>query len=260
MHNVFRTFAQQTGVQLIRGILPKNIDDYINDAISEKVQIELNNGVQNDLQANANLQASVMSSVNTFRTLFRNARFSININDTNADGNGKVSYYEPTNGFYILNIPVVNSDIIVSKREYRINPMMFLGFSVEYGDTLRGNSIPCRIVGEDMIDITNGDYCNKASKGYPIVVLNSKPSIQHEIEVDNNSPQYQLSLYTNTEGAEISFLNIKYIKAPNVVKYDEDPSLRVNCDLPDYTHFDIVKRAVEKFHASMGVANSARLE
>ena len=49
-------------------------------------------------------------------------------------------------------------------------------------------------------------------------------------------------------------INIKYIKTPNVVKFDLDLNKCVNCDLPAYTHFDIVERAVLKFKASIGAS------
>ena len=40
---------------------------------------------------------------------------------------------------------------------------------------------------------------------------------------------------------------------PNVVKYDIDINKCVNCDLPEYLHFDIVENAVMKFYKSLGV-------
>ena len=48
-------------------------------------------------------------------------------------------------------------------------------------------------------------------------------------------------------------MNIKYIKTPNVVKYDDDVALQVNCDLPAYCHYEIVERAVQKYYASLGI-------
>lgn len=251
MHNTFRTLGQQMGMQLIRGILPESIDVYLNDVIIEKTQQELLGGVRTALQDSVNTQASTMSPINTFRTLYRSARYSINTDLVNPDTN-KVSFYNEANGFHIINIPTIDSDITVDEREYKINPMMFLGFSVEYETTLRGNAVACRLIGSDVLETTLRDYCNGASKDSPIVVLNSIPVIKDGIEQTGVISNEQLEIYTGTKDCKVKFLNVKYIKVPNVVKYDMDLVKCVNCDLPPYTHFDIVEKAVMKFYASVG--------
>ena len=49
-----------------------------------------------------------------------------------------------------------------------------------------------------------------------------------------------------------SNLRVSYIAKPATVKYAEDVgSLNVNCNLPEYLHGDIVKRAVDLYHASI---------
>ncbi len=251
MHNTFRTIGQQMGMQLIRGILPESIDIYINDVIIEKTQVELLNGVRTALQDSVNTQASTMSPINTFRTLYRSARYSINTDDVN-ETIKKVSYYNGANGYHIINIPTVNSNIAVDGQEYKINPMMFLGFSVEYQNTLRGNAIACRMIGSDVLETTLRDYCNGASKDAPIVVLNSIPVVENGIEKTGVISNEQLEIYTSTKDCKVKFLNVKYIKVPNVVKFDMDITKCVNCDLPAYTHFDIIEKAVMKFYASVG--------
>lgn len=251
MHNTFRTLGQQMGMQLIRGILPESIDVYLNDVIIEKTQVELLQGVRTALQDSVNTQASTMSPINAFRSLYRTARYAINTEDVNEDTK-KVSYYNANNGFHIINIPVVGSEITVDTKEYKISPMMFLGFSVEYDNTLRGNSIACRMIGSDVLETTLRDYCNGASKDSPIVCLSSIPIVENGLEKTGVISNEQLEIYTNSKGCEVKFLNIKYIKTPNVVKHDIDISKCVNCDLPAYTHFDIVEKAVAKFYASVG--------
>ena len=251
MHNTFRTIGQQMGMQLIRGILPESIDVYLNDVIIEKTQVELLQGVRTALQDSVNTQASTMSPINAFRSLYRTARYALNTEDVNYD-NKKVIYYNANNGFHIINIPVVGSEITVDTKEYKISPMMFLGFSVEYDNTLRGNSIACRMIGSDVLETTLRDYCNGASKDSPIVCLSSIPIVENGLEKTGVISNEQLEIYTNSKGCEVKFLNIKYIKTPNVVKHDIDIAKCVNCDLPAYTHFDIVEKAVAKFYASVG--------
>lgn len=256
MHNTFRTLGQQMGMQLIRGILPESIDIFINDVIIEKTQQELLSSVRTALQDSVNTQASTMSPINTFRTLYRSVRYELNIDD--AGDTKKVSYYNDKNGFHIINIPTISSDITVDLKEYKINPMMFLGFSIEYDTTNRGNAIACRLIGSDVLETTLRDYCNGASKDSPIVVLNSIPVVKDGIEQTGVVSNEELEIYTGTKDCKVKFLNIKYIKVPNVVKYDTDINKCVNCDLPPYTHFDIIERAVNKFHQSIGATNTNR--
>lgn len=252
MHNTFRTLGQQAGMQLIRGILPESIDVCLNDVIMQKVRVELLQGVALIAQNNGNMQTSTMTQINLFKTLYHSVRYSIDTTDVD-ESTKKVSYYNPDNGFHIINVPVVGSDVEIADDEYKISPMMFLGFSVEYDSTLRGNSIACRIIGSDVLEATLRDYCNTASKDYPIVCLTSAPVVENNIEQIGAILNEQLEVYTNHKGCSIKFLNIKYIKTPNVVKYDTDISKCVNCDLPDYTHFDIVEQAVLKFRESIGI-------
>lgn len=250
MHAAFRTIGQQMGMQLIRGILPESIDVFINDIIIEKTQQELLNGVHTAIQDNVNLQASTMNPINTFRNLYRTVRYELYPLAQASDN--KVDFYNELNGFYVINIPTINnSEIELDKGEYRINPMMFLGFSVEYENTLRGNAVACRLIGADTIETTLRDYCNGASKDSPIVVLNSKPIIKDSVETSENVSTEQLEIYTGTKNASVKYLNIKYIKVPNVVKYDIDLSKCINCDLAPYTHYEIVERAVNKYFISI---------
>lgn len=251
MHNTFRTIGQQMGIQTIRGILPESIDVYLNNAIIDKVQQELLNGVELAMKDSVNTKAPTMTTINTFRTLYKTARYYINTDDAE-EYTKKVSFYNNINGFHIINIPIINSNISLDEKEYEINPMMFLGFSVEYDTNSKGNAINCRLVSSDDLENTLHDYCNGASKDFPIAVLSSE-FINLEDEQSEDDSNIQLEIYTSTKDCKVKFLNIKYIKVPNIVKFDTDLTKCVNCDLPSYTHNNIVERAVMKFYASIGV-------
>ena len=259
MHNVFRTLGQQMGIQLIRGILPESIDVFINNVINDTVRNELLTGVHTAIQDSVNTQASTMSPINKFRTLYRTTRYSIDVNNVNIN-NSKVSFYNKSNSYHILNIPTIKSDIILNDDEYKINPMMYLGFSIEYSNTQRGNAVACRLIGSDVLETTLRDFCNGASKDMPIVSLSSIPIISENVEQLGSISNEQLEVFLNTQGVDIKYLNIKYIKTPNVVKHDVILENCINCDLPEYTHYDIVEQAVRKFYASVGAVqpNQAR--
>lgn len=254
MHNTFRTLGQQMGLQLNRGILPESIDVYLNDVIMEKTRTELLEGVRTALQDSVNTQAQTMSPINTFRNLLRTARYKIDV-DTIGDDK-KVDYYNVDNGFHIINIPTVDSGVTVDAGEYSMTPLMFLGFSIEYDNTLRGNPIACRLVGSDVLETTLRDYCNGASKDAPIVCLTSIPVVSDSVEQTGVISNEQLEVYLNAKNQKIQYLNVKYVKTPNVVKYDVDTAKCVNCDLPVFTHFEIVERAVYKFYQSIGATSN----
>lgn len=266
MHNGFRTLGQQMGMQLVRGILPESIDIYLNDVIIEKTQNELLRGVNTALQDNVNLQTSTMNPTNLFRTLYRNARFAIGNNKGTSETEKKlIRYYNSTNGYYEVDLPTiatVSDGITLASGEYYINPMMYLSFSVEYDDNSRGRAVACRMLGADTIETTLRDFCNGADKSNPIVTLISAPIIETDSFKEKTSgiSKEYVEIYTNHPNIDIKYINIKYIKAPNVVKYDLDLDKCVNCDLPEYCHFEIVERAVQKFHASIGQSSFANKE
>ena len=251
MHNIFRTLGQQMGLQRVRGILPESIDAYINASIINLVNTSLANAVTKELQQNVTGIVSTMSAINNFRTLHRVARFSID--DKTVGSTKKVSEYDSNSGYYVINIPTINSNIDIDTDEYKLAVMMFLSFSVEYENTPRGNAVGCRIVGSDEIEFTNQDYCNKADKSYPITCLESSAIVINNLEQLNARANEKLEIFTNTKDVHIKYLNIKYIKTPNIVRYDDDDSLCVNCDLPEYLHQSLVENAVQMFLASVGV-------
>ena len=288
MHESFRVIGQQMGMQLVRGILPESIDVYLNNVIVEKTQIDLLNNVKTVLQDNVNMQGSTMSPINLFRSLYRNARYKIGYTSEELDAEyanheykGEIleldrdyypkskDTYNSNNGYHKIWMPTTNYvkflnntkideetfilDLNKTNKEYSINPMLYLGFSVEYDDASQGNSTSCRLIGADMLETTFRDYCNGASKKEPVATMISAPIIEDAQESFSGISNEYVEIYTNTKNCRIKYITIKYIKTPNVVKWDKDLTKCVNCDLPEYTHFEIVERAVRKFFASVGI-------
>lgn len=253
MHSAFRILGQQMGMQLVRGILPEHIDIYLNAVIVEKVQQELLTGVRTVLQEQVNTQSSTMSPINLFRTLYKTAR--IDISDLPTELVTKVE----SNGYYIVTLPTIKNSFITSDNIKKISPMMYLGFSLEYGDTVRGNPIACRLIGADVLETTLRDFCNGASKDAPIVSLGSITNYNDSNEENiNTGSSDQIEIFTNTADCDIKYINIKYIKNPSVVKFDTDADKCVHCDLPEYCHYEIVERAVQKYYMSVSALTNAR--
>lgn len=249
MHEVFRTLGQQKGMQLVRAILPEEIDVYINDAITEKTRTEILKSINYSVQFAGNVNVSKMSNINLFKSLYRNARFKL----SEESNDGLVKYYNSNNGYYEISLPTITATDInkesLEEEEYCINPMLYLSFALEYDDKSRGNSTNCRIIPDDEIENTMNDYCNRASKDYPIVTLLGTPNVEDLLENNSNVYNEQLRIYTNKPNCGVKYLSIKYIKKPNIVNYNT----KVDCDLSEYSHYEIIEKAVEKFLKSINV-------
>lgn len=94
---------------------------------------------------------------------------------------------------------------------------------------------PCRIIEPDKIHYVLNDFCNAPSKDYPCCV----------IESDTNN-YAGFNVYTND--TTIPNLIVSYVKNPAKV----DLGANINCDLPDYLHYEIVEIAVNKYFQSVG--------
>lgn len=116
------------------------------------------------------------------------------------------------------------------------NVMYFCSFAVSYGD---GRYVKCRFVEPDKVEDTNADYCNRASIAYPIVTM-----------FDDNGAVIEIQ--NGTTNKLLSTLLIRYIENPAIVHLDDDESLCVDCNLPDYLHHEIVETAVQKYFSSVG--------
>lgn len=116
------------------------------------------------------------------------------------------------------------------------NVMYFCSFALSYGD---GRYVKCRFVEPDKVEDTNADYCNRASVAYPIVTM-----------FDDNGAVIEIQNGTTNKLPKV--LLVRYIENPAIVHYDDNDSLCVDCNLPDYLHHEIVETAVQKYFSSVG--------
>lgn len=212
MHTVFRTHGQQMGMQLIRAILPESIDVYINDAINEKARSIVKDNASIAFQDKVAVQHNPISPINSLRTLYKNHPIDIEPKLENDEG-------------YIIDLDIERV-------------MYYTSFSVNYANGKK--RIGCRLIeGDDLYD-TMRDYCNRASWDDPIISMFS-----------NDDDSEYVELYTDDNFRIATTLNVKFIQLPDVVKWDKDPTKRVDCNLPEYLHDEIVKLAVNKFFNSV---------
>lgn len=221
MHITFRELAQQMGMQTTRAILMEDIDICLNNAIIDTVKelITINVGPlpYNDKVARQN---AAISPINGLRTLYKKG----SILEENIIGEGtEVSPY---------NVNIASNNI-----------MLYTGFKVSYN----GNTLyDCRIIENEDLGQTLRDFCNRAAKDAPICTIVG----------DIN--QIKVDIFTGVKNmVKPKLIQYLYINEPAKVYYDEDNAdNNVNCDLPQYLHMDVVKRAVGVYLQSIGAISN----
>lgn len=219
MHHLFRVIGQAKGLQLVRAILPESIDDYLNAAIMEKCRSVLIQNTSTAFPDKITNRDNPTSPYNALRTLFKTK--TLNVLKQGSSKN--FSAIDGTNKSFVL------AYISASTRYDKTIPN---------GDTIsieEGNYYPCRIIEPDKISYILNDYCNKPSKEYPCCTIESSTT---------NGVEFKI--YTNDN--EIPKLVVSYIATPAKVNH----SANIDCDLPDYLHYEIVEIAVNKYFQSVG--------
>lgn len=215
MHIAFRTLGQQMGLQLVRAILPESIDEYLNDSIIEWARKRVQANVDSIYNDKITIQHNSISPINGLRSLYKQF-FSV--------------IGEDDKGNIISNLSLIE------------NVMFYTSFEVNYVEDK--NCYGCRIIDRDKLSITLSDYCNGASREYPIVSMYSNGSDEDIIEI-----------HIGKDKAEFDSLIVNYISMPDKVKYAGDGKSDVNCNLPEYCHYEIVEMAVNKYFYSVGSTN-----
>lgn len=208
MHDTFRVLAQQVGLQTVRAILPESIDVLINQSIIEYcLTIARSNSTQQYKEDISDKDNSI-TPLNSLRNLIYEALLDVIL-----DPNNNLRVICPLN----IKDPLLYTSVFV---KYNIN---------------RNTIKDCRIIDNDKLQMSLKDYCNKADWENPICTFGN---------YNNINCAY---IYVGESNKLIDKIIVNYLKYPNKVKFNEDVNLSVHCDLPSYTHFDIINIAVNKF-------------
>lgn len=220
MHVTFRELAQQMGMQTVRAILPENIDIClriaINDFVKDLIQSSIGVFPYNAKIAKHNAN---IAPINGLRTLYRKDI----IDGSQLSGEGtEVSPFTLS----------IDNDSV----------MIYTGLKLSYdGNTL----YDCRIVEVENLGQTLRDFCNRPTKDAPICTIKGDATTSFDIITGRNVQ------------ANPKLIQYLYIAKPAEVYYDEDDANNnINCDLPNYTHLDIVKLAVDVYLNSIGAIRS----
>ena len=257
MHIMFRQLAQQMGMQNVRAILPEQIDLLLNTAIIDVVNeiIKRNIASTNDRVITDN---SKIGQINALSTLYKNAEVQIFKYDGNEFTlNSGVNSIQTvmTTGFE-FDI-TCNHNPQVEKTAIPSDYMYICDFNINYytsssvGNTkIKTDWFPVRIIDDIYVADALNDFILAPSFRSPIAHIVNREEGHIRIKIYIDRKKNNQSNITN--GVIPSNLRVSYIAKPLTVKYAADVgSLNVNCNLPEYLHGDIVKRAVDLYHASI---------
>lgn len=140
-----------------------------------------------------------------------------------------------------ITITDITKDVQLSQLD---NVFLYTSFAIRYDNN--DSEYKCRFIDGDKLEETLNDVLNGASWDYPICSMFS----------DEHNSEY-LKVFINSESHKPKAIIVKYIANPAVVKYSKNEAERVNCDLPDYLHSEIVELAISKFFKSIAATSQA---
>ena len=254
---MFRQLAQQMGMQNVRAILPEQIDLLLNTAIIDVVNeiVKRNIASTNDRVITDN---SKIGQINALSTLYKNAEVQI----YKYDGN-EFTLNSGVNAIQTVMTTGFEFDITcnhkpqVEKTAIPSDYMYICDFNINYytsssvGNTkIKTDWFPVRIIDDIYVADALNDFILAPSFRSPIAHIVNREEGHIRIMIYIDRKKNNQSNIPN--GVMPSNLRVSYISKPATVKYAEDVgSLNVNCNLPEYLHGDIVKRAVDLYHASI---------
>lgn len=117
-----------------------------------------------------------------------------------------------------------------------------------YDNTFTSNWFPIRLIDDAYLSDTLNDFILKPRLRSPIMVIYNN-IIDIYFGKFNGNATTGWTLDNNLVPAT---LRASYIAKPAVVKYNEDINgENVNCDLPEYMHYDILKHAVDLYRQAL---------
>lgn len=241
MHEMFRQYSQQMGMQNVRAILPEQIDLLINNSINDTINqiVTQNIGVTNDRVITDN---SKLNQVNALKSLYKVWKGAVTLPDANT--NYIASYSIPLLAF-------TPGGHYISSNTNKSNAIQYIyivDLSINYSKSnFISNIFPVRIV-DDMYlaDIVN-DFLLAPKLRSPVASVHDDI-----IELYIDKPDNKSNTPYTFNGMSVKELRLSYIAKPAVVKFLDDlDGVSVNCDLPEYLHVDIVKHAVELYRTAV---------
>lgn len=242
MHQMFRQYAQQMGMQNVRAILPEQIDLLINNSISDTVNqvITQNIGITNDRVIS---DASKLNQVNALKSLYKVWKGSIA--DVTIKGKEKTSYIISFQ-LSLNNFKTTGTYTDDENSSTAISFLYVVDLSINYKKSdFVTNVFPVRIVDDQFVADVVNDFVLAPTMRSPVASIHDNLI---ELYIDKADAKPENNQLFTFKGVSINELRFSYIAKPAVVRFAEDvDGTNVNCDLPEYMHVDIVKHAVELY-------------
>ena len=253
MHIWFRQFAQQMGLQNVRGILSEQIDIVLNAAINDISNKIIKENLITTGKGNDN--NSKLSNINVFRKLYRTSEYDLTSNeyfhfDREDSQVGKLTSTS------LLQRELNNMfKIATASLNYKVTKNGFTGVSTYNplqfaSDAKTTKQYKVRFIDGTLLEDTLNDYHTKSKLYSPIINITNDDCV--ELYIDSLVKNYN-NYYTFKDSLVPYKFKVNYIKKPAVVKLDNiDPANNVDCDLHESVHIDIIKYACDLYKIAVG--------
>lgn len=264
MHQMFRNYAQQMGMQNVRAILPSQIDMLLNNSISDTVNqvIAQNIGSTSDRVITDN---SKLNQVNALESLYKVWKGKVTLPTPKT--NYIASYMLPLENFGIAteakdakikkgdNVYGTPGSADVGKPK-KIEYFFLVDLSIDYVKTLSSGSFntnifPIRLIDDQYLADVVNDFVMSPSLRSPVATIHDT-SIELYIDKPDAATKSTPESYTFGDGLKVNEIRLSYIGKPGIVKFNEDIGGEdVDCELPESMHVDIVKHAVDLYRTAL---------
>lgn len=264
MHQMFRNYAQQMGMQNVRAILPSQIDLLLNNSISDTVNqvIAQNIGSTSDRVITDN---SKLNQVNALKSLYKVWKAKVQL--PTAKTNYIASYILPLDNFGIASeakeTTIKKGDNVYATpgntdygRPNKIEYFFLVDLSIDYvkaegGSSFTTNIFPIRLVDDQYLADVVNDFVMAPSLRSPVATIHDN-TIELYIDKPDANTKSTPDAYKFGGGLEVNEIRLSYIGKPGIVKFNEDiGGTDVDCELPESMHVDIVKHAVDLYRIAL---------
>lgn len=264
MHQMFRNYAQQMGMQNVRAILPSQIDLLLNNSISDTVNqvIAQNIGSTSDRVITDN---SKLNQVNALKSLYKVWKAKVQL--PTAKTNYIASYILPLDNFGIASeakdTTIKKGDNVYSTpgnadngKPNKIEYFFLVDLSIDYikaegSSSFTTNIFPIRLVDDQYLADVVNDFVMAPSLRSPVATVHDN-TIELYIDKPDANTKATPDAYKFGGGLEVNEIRLSYIGKPGIVKFNEDiGGTDVDCELPESMHVDIVKHAVDLYRTAL---------
>lgn len=264
MHQMFRNYAQQMGMQNVRAILPSQIDLLLNNSISDTVNqvIAQNIGTTSDRVITDN---SKLNQVNALKSLYKVWKAKVQL--PTAKTNYIASYILPLDNFGIASeakdTTIKKGDNVYGTpgsadtgKPNKIEYFFLVDLSIDYvksegGSSFTTNIFPIRLVDDQYLADVVNDFVMAPSLRSPVATIHDN-NIELYIDKPDANTKGTPNAYKFGGGLTVNEIRLSYIGKPGIVKFNEDiGGTDVDCELPESMHVDIVKHAVDLYRTAL---------